>query len=115
MSQELFTFDQIHTLMENVLDTIPISEQVAAWKKANPGELKVDALYDILKELFNKPKRTLLPPNIVGFIREDGIEMIRFEGPDLWGGAMPAIEWDEILRKEMESFVTTSSNFIKHD
>mgnify|MGYP000252237264 CR=1 FL=1 len=95
---------------------IPVSEQLKAWKEKNPGPLTVEDLRTYLNELFSQPKpsRSLLPPRILHYVREDGVEMIRFDGPDIWGGAMPLSEWNEMLYKQMGSFVTQSSNFVKN-
>lgn len=95
---------------------IPISEQVAAWRKANPNfELKVEHLQEMLSRLFIERGRRFDVPNMESYVREDGTEMVRFNGPNIWGGAMPAVEWSEMVRAQAGAFIVTDPNFVKSE
>lgn len=71
-------------------------------KEIPKSDLTLDDLYKYLTEVFHgtpdNPRR-LGRQNIVGYTREDGTEMIRHEGPDVWGGAMPLADWNKLLEK----------------
>ena len=67
------------------------------------GKLSITELCKHLDVIFNGTKenpRIFKPPNIVHYTREDGVKMIRHEGPDVWGGAMTEAEWNKLLAGE---------------
>ena len=84
------------------------------WKKSDKPTPTLEELYDYLhNEIFKLPEgRRLSYPNIVGYTKEDGTEMIRFEGPDVWGGAMPAAEWDKLIEDQAKTFLSPDK-FVK--
>ena len=88
-------------------------------KEIPEPELTLDDLYKYLTELFHgtpdNPRR-LGRQNIVGYTREDGTEMIRHEGPDVWGGAMPVSEYNKLMEDAVRSYFNSGSTyFVKHD
>ena len=80
-------------------------------------DLTLDDLYKYLTEIFHGTPdnpRKLGRQNIVGYIREDGTEMIRHEGPDVWGGAMPAAEWNKLMEDQAKTFLSPDK-FVKSE
>lgn len=83
-------------------------------KEVPESNLTLDDLYKYLTELFHGTPdnpRQLPHQNMVTYIREDGTEMIRHEGPHIWGGAMPLKEYEEMLKQQFGAFVANSPNF----
>lgn len=80
------------------------------------GNLTLEDLKKYLTEIFFGTKenpRELPHQNMVTYIREDGTEMIRHEGPNIWGGAMPLKEYEAMLDAQFGHFITKSSDFLK--
>ena len=78
-------------------------------------DLTLDDLYKYLTELFHRTPdnpRRLGRQNIVGYTREDGTEMIRHEGPDVWGGAMPLAEWNKLIEDQMTVFRESTASIL---
>lgn len=86
-------------------------------KEIPKPDLTLDDLYKYLTELFHgtldNPRR-LGRQNIVGYTREDGTEMIRHEGPDVWGGAMPLAEWNKLMEDQAKPFLSLDK-FVKSE
>lgn len=87
-------------------------------KEVPDSNLTLDDLYKYLTELFHGTPdnpRQLPHQNMVTYIREDGTEMIRHDGPHVWGGAMPLKEYEKMLDEQFGHFIVQGSDFIKPD